>query len=153
MTTSGACRICGKTLTREGNQVRGIGPTCVDRVERCLRYGEALTGRNAVDERRLEEITRQIKENRGPNWAQRVPKAPDGRSYVSVSDMHKFCVRNEVLPAWMAYAIGGDRAVSPPLNEKWKPYYVEEKGRDRYLYPDVMTEAGLEELRAAYGQR
>ncbi len=146
---TGKCRVCGKTLTAEQSVVRGIGPVCQAAVQKYLPEGTELKD---ADETVLNAAIEKAKTEK-PNQADEVPvvkatkEGEEDRPFVSVAKMHNYCNSQEIPVSWMVRAIGGDRGTNAPLNEKWTPIYV---GRTRYIHPDCMTEAGIEELKAAY---
>lgn len=112
--------------------------------------GERLVGEDGIGDARLDEIIQRAKAILPSNTVESVPMTEDDRPFVTVASMHIHCESHKVPVGWMVRAIGGDRAVNEPLSSKWTPFYF---GRNRYLLPDVMTEAGLAKLRAAYSRR
>lgn len=145
------CRCCGKLMANDANIQRGVGPVCFPRVRRYMKTGEELIGEAKVTEGRLAEILTAARREMPPNQnqASEAPVLEDGRAFVKVARMHEHCVANGVKVGWMVKAFGGDRATKPPLSPKWKPMYY---GHNRWLHPDCMTPAGLDELRTMAGE-
>jgi hypothetical protein len=115
------CQICGKTITANESLEVGRGHRCDDLLEKGWTAEKLSVHRQQMSADKVDE-----------DW-------------ISVPNMHKLCVENGIPVSSMVRAMGGDRAVDDPLDERFRPKYV---GRTRYLNPWCATEEGLNFLKS-----
>ena len=107
--TGPACSVCGKPLTDPKSVETGIGPLC--RAKGWTK--ETVAAKMALLIRK---------------------EVPAG--WVKLADVSKMCEASTVPVARLVRAVGGDRGMEMPANEKWQVVYV---GRTRYLDPFCIT--------------
>lgn len=111
------CAVCGKPLTDDESIKLGIGPLC---------RAKGWTKEKIAE--RMAEL--------------KADAAPEG--WMKLADLDKKCRAEGIPVARMVRAIGGDRAMEPPVDPRFKVVYV---GRARYISPEAFGEEALNLLR------
>lgn len=124
------CKYCGKRITAESALEHEAGSYC-----------HSLREAGWTDER--------LQEHRRSMSADEVPVTEDGRPYLKVAVLGKILRKEGIPVARLVRAFGGDRAIDPPLHEKFTPTYV---GKARYVHPDCGETWGLNFLRKLPGR-
>lgn len=109
------CRFCGKILIRDKSIEQEAGDLC-----------------EKLHEKYTPEELAQAKMNRT------VTQLPEG--YIAIPVLHKICEANGVPVNRMVNAIGRDRGLSEPIDERLRPVYF---GRTRYVSGWAATPEGL----------
>lgn len=107
--TGPACSVCGKPLTDPKSVEAGIGPLC--------------RAKGWTKETVAAKMTILMRKEVPAGW-------------VKLADVAKMCEASTVPVARLVRAVGGDRGMEIPANEKWQVVYV---GRTRYLDPFCLT--------------
>lgn len=115
--TGPACKVCGKPLTDPESIKLGVGPLC-----------RAMGWTTEKVQERMSQL--------------KVDKVPEG--WIKIAEMHKQLLTLDIPVARMVRAIGGDRAMEPPLNPDFTVVYF---GGTRYISSAALSEANLSLLR------
>lgn len=121
-----SCQICGKLLTDERSVERGIGPICDAKI---IAQGWTI---ETVAERRQEMS---------------LSEPPEG--YISAKEAGDTLREKNVTIGWFVKAIGGDRALSEPLDPRFEPVYV---GRRRWFDAWVISDEAIELMDLTYNR-
>ena len=118
------CQYCGKCLSREESLENESGDYC-----------------HHLREQGMD--TSYLKEHR-----QRLTVADVPEGYIKLASLDRICKKEGIPISRMVRAIGGDRALSEPIREEFRPIYV---GNARYVDGWCASEEGLDFLRNLSG--
>lgn len=151
----GHCRVCGKSLTNESSVIRGIGPVCFNAMKRQFGWSDEVAKTKINPEQTsdaewadlVEQIYRLLYRTDVP-----VTDVPEG--YVEMSKWWREAEKHNLTVSAISKAVGGDRAVGTPLDERFQCVYVQVGNRARkFLPPEAMTEEAFAAIAASKKDR